>query len=228
MEQHHGQCGNPAVAPGFRDRRIQQRRGDRLRCADHDSQESLVIAGEDRPRRRKQVEGDRIRELHAVGHWLGEVEPPVQDPFEAVGVKECVDHRLERMEQCEQLEIEDARRERHHEPGRRIEARAPPALENGDSRDERDGDPHRQPHHHVRVGIVERSSRRKRNGLEDGHHERPADGNPRCNTRQAERRAEPSSSQCRRGDRASRCKHHGGARRPALEAIDLNAELTGV
>ena len=100
--------------------RYTKQRGDRFGGHDDDPEQRDVIGDQPGERRRRGVEADRIRKLHPPGHRLREVEAAVEYPAEAMGVKDGVHDLFRRVEQREQLQEDDRRREgrrRNRPPG---------------------------------------------------------------------------------------------------------------
>ena len=73
---------------------IEQEAGQHVRRADDDAQQRDVVARDRHPRRRDDVERDRVGERDPVGHRLREEVVARAHPFKAVGMEQGIDQRL--------------------------------------------------------------------------------------------------------------------------------------
>ena len=73
VEQHDRRHGGDRIIPRLANDGIQQGAGDRLRAAHDHFQQGDVVVGEHRPRGGEDIQADRIRKGHPVGHRLRKV-----------------------------------------------------------------------------------------------------------------------------------------------------------
>ena len=140
-----------------------------------------------------------------------------------MGVEQRVDHRLRRVQQGDELEIQRARREGDRAPRRVPERLVPQELEEPDERGHDACDPEGQVDHRPRVGAERRSPADDHPRLPHCHQHRSPGGDRGREAGHRESGAEQRGRQRSRPDRTAGRKD-GTGHRPAGEAADLHTE----